>query len=92
MVHGDGTRADGRRFGYGAPFVEDGELAEWRSREDNTEDLIKCSEQSGRLSGPSYNRSASNANLFYNPPVWGLSGAPRTYRRPRRTGKSVDCE
>jgi len=44
------------------------------------------------LAGPSRNRSAWNANLFYNSPVWGLSGAPRTYRRPRRTGKSVDCE
>ena len=32
MVHGDGTRADGRRSRYQAPFVDDRGLASWPSR------------------------------------------------------------
>ena len=55
-------------------------------RELETGPVIQCCSHPGRLTGTSHNRSASNANLFYKPPVWGLSGAPSPHRRPRRTG------
>ena len=32
MVHGDGTRADGRRLRFGAPFEQDSGLGSWPSR------------------------------------------------------------
>jgi len=67
-------------------------VAKSGSSAEHTERLILCSSCSGGRDGSSQNRSASNANLFYNSPVWGLSRAPSTHRRPRRTGKWVDCE
>ena len=53
---------------------------------------IVCSNRSDRLDRPFQNRSVSKANLFHNLPVLGLSGAPSTHSRPRRTGKSVGRE
>ena len=35
---------------------------------------------------------APKTRVYFTAPVWGLSGAPSPHRRPRRTGKSVDCE
>ena len=92
MVHGDDTRADGRRSGSGAPISQDPVVASPTRRAEHLWVSEQCSIQSSRLDGPSRNRSASNANLSYNSSVWGLSGAPSPHRRPRRTGKSVDRE
>ena len=91
-VHGEGTRADGRRSSHRAHFKQDRGLPRPTTRAEHLWVSEQCSTQSGRLAGPSRNRSAGNANLFHNSPIWGLSSAPRTHRRPRRTGKSVDRE
>ena len=58
MVHGDGTRADGRRSGSGAPISQDPVVASPTRRAEHLGVSEQCSRQSGRLSGPSRNRSA----------------------------------
>ena len=49
MVHGDGTRADGRRFRFGAPFVEDGGLARPTTRAEHLLKIASYQIQNGIL-------------------------------------------
>ena len=87
MVHGDGTRADGRRFMCRGHFKQDHGLARLTTRAEHLWVSEQCSRRSGRLSGPSRNRSASNANLFHNSRSRAFPGPAYLYPSSAENGQ-----
>ena len=89
-VHGDGTRADGRRSGYRAPFMPDRGLAGWLSRAEHRGVLSNLVDaQAGRMARP---RTETPETQIYSTNHWSWAFPAlrlRTVARGERASRAI---
>jgi len=90
MVHGDGTRADGRRSGYEARFQRDRGLASWLSRAEHrgvSSNVVGA--QAGQLARPA--TKAPETQIYFINHQSGAFPVPRvrTVVRGERASRSI---
>ena len=90
MVHGDGTRADGRRSGYRAPFTPDRGLAGWPSSAEHRGVLSNLVDaQAGRMARP--RTETPETQIYFATHRSGANSVPRvrTVVRGERASRSI---